>query len=730
MSEEHVKPPTAEEAKAALSREFKVEKSRWPDFQAHIAKLVARARKRGLDVNLQARLVSEGEEPLYRVVDDERRRVLDQAGRPVMQSFVIAELDGEAPTVPGWTFVAKLDHKSIPKVNLISQPPSCPITLSSSEIENYQHRRSNCDHCNVQRPRNETFMLQSTATGERRQIGRNCLADYIRSGDPQAYLRVWDWYENVLRSLHDSEGEDSEGGGEVGGRRPDRPLVDWLIDAVRLLRTQKWTYAYDDESKANFRSNLHRLYNPPPITTRAGVERELELLPLQQSDVDTADRIIEWMSAGAQAESTYRKNLAAIADYGFVPPRGINLVISAVPSYLRESGVLNVHRKHRQQVSEWQGSPGEKIVRAVSLVRSFGMFTILKDVDGNAYVARTRADLDPLAWDVVQANVESHDTYTYRKTGEETKQTRLKNIKVLQTFQGEEAEERARAYVATMADPEAAKAQRKLEKASLREIEKRREKARTPTFTEVGFAPTMLKTDQPFSSVIEANLLQHKDGSFELLAPADEGAFQALLAALDQADAYFSAQESESVTEPRKRLYAGVAKNVRQALKFIQHAKVQERQSNKIVEKPGEDYYGGSRFAWTYLHELRGDLEPLGLIYEENAIIAPSSIDQLRAIHDALDTNESVRRGGGYARDQILALIRQTERDEKRAREERRAAREAEKAEKSRQPPPAPTQKVRAGSLKTYAFQAESLSEGDKPAEDDNQQASFWERIQ
>lgn len=90
-----------------------------------------------------------------------------------------------------------------------------------------------CDHCQLDRRRKVTYLVEEIATGNIRQVGSSCLADFLGT-DPHARLRyaeyLTDWAE-------DAEGD---WGGGAGGTRRELGTEYYLANVCTMLRLYGW----------------------------------------------------------------------------------------------------------------------------------------------------------------------------------------------------------------------------------------------------------------------------------------------------------------------------------------------------------------------------------------------------------------------------------------------------------------------------------------------------------
>jgi hypothetical protein len=94
---------------------------------------------------------------------------------------IYVSVDGLLPVIDNWRVIAKIEH--LEQGNFIK---------SFSEIPKiYRDSKAACDHCNQNRKRIYTIILQNIESGEFKQVGRSCLADYLRNNKADSILH---WY--------------------------------------------------------------------------------------------------------------------------------------------------------------------------------------------------------------------------------------------------------------------------------------------------------------------------------------------------------------------------------------------------------------------------------------------------------------------------------------------------------------------------------------------------------
>jgi len=153
-----------------------------------LEKLAKRAKKMQLEwnwhqvdgVTYQQRYVP------YRWAEDEFGSIEPTHWR--MELVGAARIEVEAlPRIAGCEFLARIEHT--PAGNLVSKIGNVSVP------EKYWTAQPICEHCKQSRNRRDTFLLNKldngVDAGNLIQVGRTCLADYLRSADHQAASGIY-----------------------------------------------------------------------------------------------------------------------------------------------------------------------------------------------------------------------------------------------------------------------------------------------------------------------------------------------------------------------------------------------------------------------------------------------------------------------------------------------------------------------------------------------------------
>lgn len=322
---------------------------------------------------------------------NDQDRYLSLAGKPTGRKFKVytIKLTGETPVVAGWAFVARLQHTEAG--NIVSRAPKAYDVVLP---ESYWTAEPACDHCRTRRARHDTFVLLETETGALRQVGRNCLADYLRNENVASAVRMWGLIDDVREFLSSPDREDDGflGGGDGGGRRVYE-IERVLGAAAAAIRQHGWvsTAAAREAEDSGVRkdstaSRVHFILCPPGRNASREVVREwIDAQPTDE-DKTEAEKALAWCRALVPT-SDYERNLHVATALPIVDPRNVGIVVSGVAGYQR-SVRREAERLIPQANNEHVGEIGKRLRGLKLRVESsrihegeFRTSTIVKFVD-------------------------------------------------------------------------------------------------------------------------------------------------------------------------------------------------------------------------------------------------------------------------------------------------------------------------------------------------------------
>lgn len=108
-----------------------------------------------------------------------------------MIEYAYVTVSGRTPVLNGWAFMATVEHTD--HGNLIhSVPAYARPAMAVADFSLFRQTGATCDHCEKIRKRIDTYLVQHEDTGEVKQVGSSCLADFTGTTNPQAIAK---WFE-------------------------------------------------------------------------------------------------------------------------------------------------------------------------------------------------------------------------------------------------------------------------------------------------------------------------------------------------------------------------------------------------------------------------------------------------------------------------------------------------------------------------------------------------------
>ena len=179
--------------------EIEIPKSGMSNFQAAMARLSKRAEKLGVAP------------PEFEVVKSDLQTITIGAPPDILVRHVpvltIRVKTPELKLAGGWRFIGSIEHKPHGnRVHLQSRPPGL-------DVKKLRTRDNSCEHCNLDRKRKETVLLQDDH-GHLRHVGRSCVKDFTGHGVP---LSGWDGLLADMKAELYGIADDAWGNGGGGG---------------------------------------------------------------------------------------------------------------------------------------------------------------------------------------------------------------------------------------------------------------------------------------------------------------------------------------------------------------------------------------------------------------------------------------------------------------------------------------------------------------------------------
>lgn len=396
---------------------FKVPEYNLPQLDAMLTKLGKRATKLGLTP------------PSYTVVQEEVKQVITKNGETQESSVIIIKhlvVHNPIVVVADHEFIATLDH---------GEEGNVVHAVRGKEVpKQYLNCDSWCVHCQTKRYRLETFVVRHIHSNEYKQIGRNCLADYL-GRDAERYAALAEMWQEFSELCEAAE-SDSEGSWGGGSYRYDY-LDSYLSYVAECISRFGWcskAMASMEDGKVSTSDEAYIHLHPTEFS-------KIYFNCPSEESVETAKKSIEWCEAISDEEtekSNYLHNIRVIARRGVVGKKQYGMAASIVSGYQRHLSKLRLQEKNAQ--SNYVGNIGDKVIFSlfVDKVIEVTGFTsayrsvsaslhIMSDKDGNVFVWKASNEtLDTAKECVLKGTIKDHRDY------KGTKQTVLTRCTVVE----------------------------------------------------------------------------------------------------------------------------------------------------------------------------------------------------------------------------------------------------------------------------------------------------------
>jgi hypothetical protein len=421
-------------SRLTVSKTYRVPEENLPRLRERIEKLAKRAKKLGeMEVDSGAGGGPEGERSsplrgspfeiaLSETGEIEVEKYRDEDGRltgRVIRWHKIT-LTGTSPKLAGWTFVGVLQHLDGVDGNVIRTVPGHVMPIE------YRKVASECEHCKTNRRRKDTFVVQNDASGDHKQVGRNCLADFLGHRDPH---QVASYAEYLFTAASVCEESENEMGGGGGGKMSYVDMVSYLSYVAACIRSSGWVsrkaaYESDDGKMATADEAWHAMF-PPRGLSRTDIEK----LPRpSEKDTARAKAALDYAehTLTPRDSSDYEYNLKLICGQGsdVLHVRCTGIAASLLPAHTRWLGWQEEKKQLPASIAHF-GEIGKREVFVLTVIGVRGMegrfgpstLVTFRTVEGlvGKWFATGSCDIEIGETYRVKATVKKHDEWKGEK---------------------------------------------------------------------------------------------------------------------------------------------------------------------------------------------------------------------------------------------------------------------------------------------------------------------------
>lgn len=372
------------------SKEYEIYKPQLPFLQERLAALNKKAAKLGctpITLEILGERMKVITHPEHRVVNGGNIQLV--AALDEVRMYVRVRVTGDIPKYEGWVFAATIQHLPATQVSeafdIIRTVPGFEIPVQYRDKSHAQM----CDHCQTNRYRKDTFIVKHDS-GTWKQVGRQCLRDFLGHVDPHALAAQFELLINALALVEDSqEHPDGYRGWECFR------LESYLRWVAGVIRVRGWlsrsnAQARDQQATADL---VYELFSPVSLRDpkyRNTMETLYKQATPTNEDVELATKAIEWAAQLEPGENDYLYNINTIARAGVIDRKLMGYAASIIPAYQREMDKSRTAQTNKL-TSKHFGTVGKREVFTLTVEKMVnldsGMYPstlhVFKDAEGN-----------------------------------------------------------------------------------------------------------------------------------------------------------------------------------------------------------------------------------------------------------------------------------------------------------------------------------------------------------
>jgi len=347
-------------------------------------------------------------------IGEEFREVKNECGKKETLRFVIVEVEGIA-RLNGWRFIASVEHTE--KGNIINR-----ADYSVEVPERFYTGDSVCEHCATSRMRRDTYIVMNEATGEFKQVGKSCLADFTGGLSASAIASYYSYFEELV------QGETVDGSGGFSKYYDKIEMLHFFAETIRHFGFVKRS-ADEEGGRSNYPtadrafdyySVAHNEWMLPE--SRKECKAEMERVNFNQNSpeaISDTNAALVWL-AEQDTSNNYIHNLKTVCDLEYVTFKHLGIMASLFATWKRKTAKAK-EGKEQKKLSRHVGDVGQKFtfnVNNFKLVTSwqtdFGTTCLYKmtDESGNVFVWKTSKWIkEPEAVKTVTGTVKAHSEF-------------------------------------------------------------------------------------------------------------------------------------------------------------------------------------------------------------------------------------------------------------------------------------------------------------------------------
>lgn len=306
MNELSVKPPV---------KQYAILKANMERLTKKLIQIQKKCRKYGCDFH-------------FAEVGEEFRKIKTETGYIQNVRFVLVEVEGKA-IVNGWKFIATVEHTANGNIIRSAYDEEVPVRYYTSQPV--------CEHCQSRRYRKDTFIVMNEETGEFKQVGKSCLADFTHGMSAEGVASYIALFDELIKG----EAPMESGWGERYFDTAE--FLQYVAETIRGFGYRK-NDPYSFECSTRDRASDYLVLNhggfrgPYDKTTRERLQEEMERVSFNPDRPEIVKLAADARNWAIQQEETnnYMHNLITACKLDHVTHKHFGILASLFPAYDRE----------------------------------------------------------------------------------------------------------------------------------------------------------------------------------------------------------------------------------------------------------------------------------------------------------------------------------------------------------------------------------------------------------
>lgn len=266
----------------------------------------------------------------------------------------VFKIIGSAPVLGGWRFLATLQNLGVDEqdnpLTLVNAVPG-----ATADLSRFRTGQIVCEHCYTNRWRKESFVVENVATGELKQVGRQCLRDFLGHRDPHAIAK-WAEYLGAFDMM-----ASGLGGFGLPTYYELKEYLSWVCGAARLGGWLSSSAARDQGGMATAQLAWEMWHG-------RHIKRDRWIPDVE--DIELAEKIYAWaqtlLDLPEETCNDYIHNLRVIINADAVGYKTKGYAASLWIVYKKEQDKLAKEKARKDAVpSEWFGNIGQSVTLKV-----------------------------------------------------------------------------------------------------------------------------------------------------------------------------------------------------------------------------------------------------------------------------------------------------------------------------------------------------------------------------